>query len=73
MRSDVRDVLDRLLSGADAPAVDVLSERELTQLADAVTTAKDAQARALARASVEAMRQLPGVLRRGGVARILER
>jgi hypothetical protein len=64
MHSDVREVLTRLL-GEDAPVVDGLSERELTQLLDAVTAAKKAQARALTQASSEAMRQLPSVLRRG--------
>lgn len=71
MHSDVRDVLDRLL-GADTAAVAGLSDGELERLADVVAAARDAQARALARATVEAMRQLPAVLRRRG-AGTLER
>lgn len=71
MHDDVREVLKRWL-GADVPAVDALPERDLAQLLDAVTTARDAQAKALARASEEAMRQLPARLR-NSVRRILGR
>lgn len=71
MRSDVRDVLKRWL-GEDARAIDVLSDTELTQLHDVMAAAKESQAKALAAASEEAMRQMPAVLRQG-IGRILGR
>lgn len=71
MRSDVRDVLRRRL-GADAPVLDLLSDGELAELADVLAGARRAQARALAQASDEAMRQMPALLR-VTVGRILER
>lgn len=71
MRSDVRDVLRGWL-GADARAFDVLSDAELAQLHDVVAAAKESQAKSLATASAEAMRQMPPVLRQG-IGRILGR
>jgi hypothetical protein len=71
MRSDVREKLGRWL-GEDARVVNPLSEQELEQLHDALVTARKNQARALAAASDEAMRQLPA-LARTGIGRILGR
>lgn len=69
MHSNVRDELRRWL-GTGTRAVDVLSEEDLAELHRAFTSARVEQARALARASAEAERQLPAVLR-GRVARML--
>lgn len=71
MRNDVRDVLGRLL-GEDAWVVNPLSEQELGQLHDAMMTARKNQAKALAAASDEAMRQMPAFARTG-IGRILGR
>jgi hypothetical protein len=58
--------------GADARAVDVLSDQELEELHAALTAARKRQARALAVASEEALRQMPALLRRS-VAKIMGR
>jgi hypothetical protein len=71
MRSDVRDELRRWF-GADARALDVLTDTELAQLHEVMAAAKASQAKALAAASEEAMRQMPAVLRQG-IGRILGR
>ncbi len=71
MRSDVREKLGRWL-GEDARVVNPLSEQELEQLHDALVTARKNQAKALAAASDEAMRQLPA-LARTAIGRILGR
>lgn len=71
MRSDVREVLGRWL-GEDARVVNPLSDQELEQLHDALVTARKNQAKALAAASDEAMRQLPA-LARTSIGRILGR
>jgi len=71
MRNDVRNVLERWL-GADVRAVSVLSDKELEELRSALTAAKNNQAKALASASDEALRQMPALLR-VGVAKILGR
>lgn len=71
MRSDVREALGRWL-GEDARAVNPLSDQELEQLHDALMTARKNQAKALAEASDEAMRQLPA-LARTSIGRILGR
>jgi len=62
MRSNVRDALRRWL-GADSGVVDGLSDQELTQLHSALVSARQRQARALASASDEALRQMPALLR----------
>jgi hypothetical protein len=69
MGSDVRDVLRHWL-GADVRAVEGLPDPALEELRDALTAARERQARALAVASDEAFRQLPPVLRRS-VSRLL--
>jgi hypothetical protein len=69
MRSDVRDRLRSWL-GDDLGVVDALSERELADLSEALTAARHRQAKALASASEEALRQLPAPLR-AGVGKIL--
>ncbi len=71
MRSDVRDELKRWL-GADARALDILTDAQLAQLHEVVAAAKASQAKALAAASEESMRQMPAVLRQG-IGRILGR
>jgi hypothetical protein len=71
MRSDVRDELRRWF-GADARALDVLTDTELAQLHEVMAAAKASQAKDLAAASEEAMRQMPAVLRQG-IGRILGR
>jgi len=71
MRNDVRNVLERWL-GADVRAVAVLSDKDLEELRNALTAARNSQAKALAAASDEALRQMPALLR-GGVAKILGR
>jgi len=71
MRNDVRNVLERWL-GVDARAVAVLSDQELDELHGALTAARNSQAKALAAASDEALRQMPALLRIG-VAKILGR
>jgi hypothetical protein len=71
MRSDVRVVLRHWL-GADVRAVEGLSDEALDELRDALTAAREQQARALAAASDEALRQMPPMLR-GTVSRLLGR
>jgi hypothetical protein len=69
MRSDVRVVLRHWL-GADVRAVEGLSDEALDELSDALTAAREQQARALAAASDEALRQMPPMVR-GTVSRLL--
>lgn len=71
MRSDVRVVLRHWL-GADVRAVEGLSDEALDELRDALTAARERQARALAAASDEALRQMPPMVR-GTVSRLLGR
>jgi hypothetical protein len=71
MRSDVRMVLRHWL-GADVRAVEGLSDEALDELRDALTAAREQQARALAAASDEALRQMPPMVR-GTVSRLLGR
>ena len=71
MRSDVRAVLRHWL-GADVRAVEGLSDDALDELQAALVEARRRQARALAAASDEALRQMPPVLRRT-VSRLLGR
>ncbi|HEV2779005.1 MAG TPA: hypothetical protein VGX25_06340 [Actinophytocola sp.] len=71
MRSDEREVL-RAWLGGDARALDVLSDRELAELHDALVAAKKRQARALAAASEAALAQMPASLR-GSIGKLLER
>ena len=66
VRSDVRDVLRRWL-GEDARVVDVLSDQELEELHEALMAARKRQAKALAAASEESLRQMPTLLRRSVV------
>jgi hypothetical protein len=62
MRSDVRDLLRPWL-GNDLALVDPLSDQDLLRLSDALTTARRNQAKALAAASSEALRQMPAPMR----------
>lgn len=71
MRGDLREVLRRRL-GADAGLLDSLSERDLTELHDALRAARRRQSRALATATDEAMRQMPALVR-ASVARFVGR
>jgi hypothetical protein len=71
MRSDMRDALRRWL-GPDTRALDVLSDDELAELHNALTAAKASQARALAKASAEAERHMPAMLR-GSISKLLGR
>ena len=71
MRSDVRVVLRHWL-GADVRAVEGLSDDALEELQTALVEARKRQARALAAASDEALRQMPPVVRRT-VSRFLGR
>jgi hypothetical protein len=71
MRSDVRDLLRPWL-GDDLTLVDSLSDQELMQLNDALTTARRNQAKALAVASSEALHQMPAPMR-ATIGRILGR
>ncbi|GAB1513486.1 hypothetical protein [Actinophytocola sp. KF-1] len=71
MRSDVRVVLRHWL-GADVRAVEGLSDDALEELRSALVEARTRQARALAAASDEALRQMPPVVRRT-VSRLLGR
>jgi hypothetical protein len=71
MRSDVRVVLRHWL-GADVRAVEGLSDEALEELRAALVGARERQARALAAASDEALRQMPPVVR-GTVSRLLGR
>jgi len=64
-------VLRRWL-GTDAGLLDSLSERDLSELHDALRTARGRQARALAAATDEAMRQMPALVR-ASIARIVGR
>jgi hypothetical protein len=71
MRSDVRDLLRPWL-GEDVAFLERLSDDELARLCDALRAARRAQAKALAVASDEAMRQMPAPLR-SGIARLVGR
>jgi hypothetical protein len=71
MRSDMRDQLRPWL-GDDLALVDPLSDQDLSRLGDALTTARRNQARALAVASSEALRQMPAPMR-ATIGRILGR
>ncbi|HEX2130114.1 MAG TPA: hypothetical protein VHH15_01045 [Actinophytocola sp.] len=71
MRGDVRDALRRWL-GSDAGVLDALSDQELAELHDALVAARRNQARALAAATDEAMRQMPALVR-ASVGRIVGR
>lgn len=71
MRSDVRDLLRPWL-GDDLAFLEPLSDGELAQLCGALATARRNQAEALAAASDEAYRQMPGPLR-SGIAKLLGR
>jgi hypothetical protein len=71
MRSDVRDKL-RAFLGDDLTLVEPLSDAELTRLCTALEAARRGQARALAAASEEAVRQMPAPLR-GTIGKILGR
>jgi len=71
MRSDVRVVLRHWL-GADVRAVEGLSDEALEELRGALVAARERQARALAVASDEALRQMPPMVR-GTVSRLLGR
>ncbi|MFC4852332.1 hypothetical protein [Actinophytocola glycyrrhizae] len=71
MRSDVRMVLRHWL-GADVRAVEGLSDDALEELCGALAAARKRQARTLAAASDEALRQMPPMVR-GTVSRLLGR
>lgn len=71
MRSDVRVVLRHWL-GADVRAVEGLSDEALEELRGALVAARRRQARALAAASDEALRQMPPMVR-GMVSRLMGR
>jgi hypothetical protein len=71
MRSDVRDKL-RAFLGDDLTLVEALPDAELARLCTALETARRGQARALAAASEEAVRQMPAPLR-GTIGKILGR
>lgn len=71
MRGNLREALRRWLD-ADAGLLDGLSDSDLTQLHDALVVARRRQARALAAATDEAMRQMPALVR-GTIARIVGR
>lgn len=71
MRSDVRDKL-RAFLGNDLTLVETLPDEELTRLCTALEAARRGQARALAAASEEAVRQMPAPLR-GTIGKILGR
>lgn len=71
MRSDTQGVLRHWL-GADVRAVEGLSDEALEELRAALVAARERQARALAVASDEALRQMPPMVR-GTVSRLLGR
>jgi hypothetical protein len=71
MRSDVRDKL-RAFLGDDLTLVEALPDEELARLSTALEAARRGQARALAAASEEAVRQMPAPLR-GTIGKILGR
>lgn len=71
MHGNLREVLKQWL-GEDTRALDVLSESQLQDLHDALTAARKRQARALAAASDEALRQMPALVR-VSVGKILRR
>jgi hypothetical protein len=71
MRGDVRVVLKHWL-GADVRTVERLPDEALEQFRNALVAARARQARALAAASDEALRQMPPVVR-GTVSRLLGR
>lgn len=71
MGDDVRDELGQWL-GADTRALDALGDHDLEELRAALVTARKNQARALAAASEEALRQMPPLLR-VSVSKILGR
>jgi hypothetical protein len=60
------------LFGDDVLATDVLSDKELAELRDALSEARKRQAEALAAASEEALRQMPAPLR-SSIVKILGR
>jgi hypothetical protein len=63
MRSEVRDVLRPWL-GEDLAVVEGLSDDQLAELNGVLEAARGNQARALAAASDEALRQMPAAVRR---------
>ena len=69
MGGDVREVLGHWL-GADVRVVEGLPDEALEELRGALVAARKRQARALAAASDEALRQMPPVVR-GTVGRLL--
>lgn len=69
MRSDVRSQL-RVWLGEDLTLLEAMPDPALTELYGALETARSNQAKALATASDEALRQMPAPLRRT-VGRIL--
>jgi cytochrome c553 len=71
MQGDLREALRRWLA-ADAEVLDGLSDQDLAELHAAIASARKRQARALAAATDEAMRQLPALVR-ASVARIVGR
>ena len=71
MQGDLREALRRWLA-ADAGVLDGLSDQDLAELHAALAAARKRQARALAAATDEAMRQLPALVR-ASVARIVGR
>ncbi len=71
MRSDVRDLLRPWL-GEDVAFLEGLSDDELARLCDALATARREQAKAIAVATDEALRQMPSPVRRG-IARLVGR
>lgn len=71
MQGDSRDALRHWLA-ADAGLLDPLSEHDLERLHAALVAARRRQARALAAATDEAMRQMPALVR-GSIAKIVGR
>lgn len=71
MRSNLQNELTSWL-GEDLTLLDALSDDELAGLHDAFVTARRGQAKSLAEASDEALRQMPATVR-GTVGRILGR
>lgn len=69
MRSKLQNELTSWL-GEDLTLLDTLADDELARLHDAFETARHAQAASLAKASDEALRQMPAAVRRT-VARAL--
>lgn len=71
MHSDVRDLLRPWL-GDDLALVNPLSDQDLMRLSEALANARRDQAKALAAASSEALRQMPAPMR-ATIGRILGR